>query len=272
MLLCIVPEPIIPFEVANEYTHQFMKSIQQQTSNEMDKRAMQETIEVSTSITVDPSQLPPISPNLLKTVRSITSRLPIYNFCLLQLLCRHLKRVADNEEENRMSISNLAVIFIPTLNMGRALFHCMVEHYSEIFEGGDHHPAGPVHHKPTTTIVPPPLPQKPRNLIIDSKPKRIIHAKTLSDTGIITVTASPTSIKVPPPKPHRSPIVSQQQQQQQVGSQPLINRPRVPVKPRSKSLSYKSNLNQDDFILRKTSGRVEAIGRQFETLMNSNKK
>ncbi|KAI9250675.1 Rho GTPase activation protein [Helicostylum pulchrum] len=294
MYLRELPEPIIPFELTNEYTQQFMKSIQ--TSDEIDKKAMEETIDVSTSLSpnIDASQLPPISPDLLKTVRSITSKLPIYNFCLLQLLCRHLKRVADNEEENRMSISNLAVIFIPTLNMGRALFHCMVEHYFEIFEGRNR-PAGPVSNSSSstsskaTTIVPPPLPQKPRNLTMDhhgTKPKKIVHAKTMSDTHLIMnnnpVTTSPVSLspKVPPPKPNRSPLPNHQRQQSESQpytgtSNPLLPRPRVPLKPRSKSLSspvYKLNHHsEDDDILQKTSGRVEAIGRQFETLMNNKK-
>jgi hypothetical protein len=274
-----VPEPIIPFELAKEYTQQFMKSIQ--SSNDIDKKAMEETISVSTSLsTVDTSKLPPISTELLNTVRSITARLPIYSFCLLQLLCRHLKRVADNEEENRMSVSNLALIFIPTLNIGRALFHCMVEHYCQIFEGGNGF------NKKSTSITPPPLPQKPRNLstgnamsMTKPPPRKIFHSKTMSDTAINKTNASFLP-KVPPPKPSRSPLPlssssSTSITQHKLNTDTLLPPPRLPrqappKKPRSKSVSSPvRNNNEEDGGFWKQSGRVEAIGRQFETLMNT---
>ncbi|KAG2199562.1 hypothetical protein INT47_012162 [Mucor saturninus] len=279
MYLRELPEPIIPFELANEYTKQFMQSIQ--SSNTLDKEAMQDTLHVSSSLTDTTTnvKLPPISPDLLKTVRSITSKLPIYSFCLLQLLSRHLKKVADNQQENRMSVSNLAVIFIPTLNIGRALFHCMVEHYGEIFEGHASHPHGGV-----TTIIPPPLPQKPRNLSIHAnEPRKISHTKTMSDTQVMFKTP-----KVPPPKPSRSPLPSKHasttttttsRDPKMTGqSQPImfpstIKRPHVPpIKPRSKSLSsptHRPSVTTTD-VTRKRSGRVEAIGKQFETLMSNN--
>lgn len=286
-----MPEPIIPLELNHEYAQQFLQSIK--SANERDKKAMEDTINVTTSLsTTETSKLPPISSELLKTVRSITSKLPIYNFCLLQMLCKHLKNVADHEPENRMSISNLAVIFIPTLNIGRALFHCMVEHYQDLFEGVK-----------KTKASPPPLPQKPRNLSISSAdhhcttpppllpptntPRRIFHAKTMSDTDLMkkSMTAATTatnstpssSIKVPPPKPSRSPATHNQQHH----LPPKPARVVPPVKPRSKSVSSPHRVVQQQHQLQKQqaiseeafwkqSGRVEAIGKQFETLMNSN--
>ncbi|KAL7310871.1 hypothetical protein PS15m_010310 [Mucor circinelloides] len=291
MYLRELPEPIIPLELNHEYAQQFLQSIK--SANERDKKAMEDTINVTTSLsTTETSKLPPISSELLKTVRSITSKLPIYNFCLLQMLCKHLKNVADHEPENRMSISNLAVIFIPTLNIGRALFHCMVEHYQDLFEGVK-----------KTKASPPPLPQKPRNLSISSAdhhcttpppllpptntPRRIFHAKTMSDTDLMkkSMTAATTatnstpssSIKVPPPKPSRSPATHNQQHH----LPPKPARVVPPVKPRSKSVSSPHRVVQQQHQLQKQqanseeafwkqSGRVEAIGKQFETLMNSN--
>ncbi|GAN09312.1 hypothetical protein MAM1_0258d08837 [Mucor ambiguus] len=306
MYLRELPEPIIPLELNHEYSQQFMQSIK--SFNEGDKKAMEDTINVTTSLsTVETSKLPPISPELLKTVKSITSKLPIYNFCLLRLLCKHLKNVADHESENRMSISNLAVIFIPTLNIGRALFHCMVEYYQDLFEGIK-----------KTKAPPPPLPQKPRNLSISladhntttppllpptNTPRRIFHAKTMSDTDLMkkstTAPAAATSsssssnrsshttnsnstlsssIKIPPPKPSRSPAAHSQQQQHLPPRPPRA----PPVKPRSKSMSspHRAVQQQQQLVQKqqvsseeafwKQSGRVGAIGKQFETLMNSN--
>ncbi|KAI9469945.1 MAG: Rho GTPase activation protein [Benjaminiella poitrasii] len=270
MYLRELPEPIIPFELANEYTLQFVKSIQ--SANDNDKKAMEDTLNVTTSLsTVETSKLPPISPELLKTVRSITSRLPIHSFCLLQLLCQHLKQVVDYEQENRMSISNLAVIFIPTLNIGRALFHCMVEHYFDIFENGSN---------TRSSRVPPPLPQKPRKLYAATNPnitlspspssstvtaKRTLHLKTMSDTDILKNKASSSiSNKIPPPKPSRSPSSVKQ-----LNRSPLP--PPLPSKPRSKSVSSAvQNRNEEDEekdFWRQT-GRVEALGRQFEGINN----
>ncbi|KAI7899360.1 Rho GTPase activation protein [Cokeromyces recurvatus] len=255
MYLRELPEPIIPYELANEYTQQFLNSIQ--TANDSDKKAMEATLTTSLS-TMETGKLPPISPELLRTVRHITSRLPINNFCLLQLLCQHLKRVTDYEQENRMSISNLAVIFIPTLNIGRALFHCLVEHYHDIFETNK-------------SRIPPPLPQKPRKLytITDrfsassiptlspsssSLTKKTLHSKTMSDT-VILENKPLTTNKVPPPKPSRSPSSKKQVRA------PLP----LPSKPRSKSVSSPIHNEEDIWI---QTGRVEAIGRQFEILMN----
>lgn len=264
-----------------------MKSIQ--SSNDADKKAMEETINVTTSLTtVDTSKLPPVSNELLKTVRSITARLPIYSFCLLQLLCRHLKRVADNEQENRMSASNLALIFIPTLNIGRALFHCMVEHYCQVFEGGNGN--SPSMNKKSTSIIPPPLPQKPRNLsagnstlpspIIKPSPRKIFHSKTMSDTAI-DKTSNSFLPKVPPPKPNRSPLPqssssSTSVNQCKLNSHTLPPPPRLPrhappKKPRSKSVSSPMphyTEGEEGGVFWKQIGRVEAIGKQFETLMN----
>ncbi|OAD05174.1 hypothetical protein MUCCIDRAFT_155824 [Mucor lusitanicus CBS 277.49] len=202
-----------------------------------------------------------------------------------------------------MSTSNLAVIFIPTLNIGRALFHCMVEHYQDVFEGIK-----------KSKAPPPPLPQKPRNLSISSAdhspsipppppvlpptnaPRRIFHAKTMSDTDLMkksmnatTATSSSSShtmnsnstpspsIKIPPPKPSRSPATHSQQH-----LPPRPPRAAPPVKPRSKSMSsphravqqqqqqvQKQQANSEEAFW-KQRGRVEAIGKQFETLMNSN--
>lgn len=214
-----------------------MDSIQS-CSDSTKREAMRDTIISPSSASPTPNnnnnnvQLPPISPSLLKTVRSVTARLPVYNLCILQSLCGHLQRVASFEQQNRMSISNLAVIFIPTLNIGRALFHCMVENYFEIFERS----AGP-------NLPPPPLPQKPKKLLLETK--KIPPPK-------------PSRSPVPPPKPPKKLIQHSRQKSEHYSSTNKKKPPPPPVKPRSKSIS--------SF---RTEGRVEAIGRQFENLMNN---
>ncbi|RCH85280.1 40S ribosomal protein S6, partial [Rhizopus stolonifer] len=170
-------------------------------------------------------------PDIIRSARSIMTKLPIYNLCLLQMLCQHLKRVADNERDTKMTVSNLTLVFIPTLNIDRALFQCIVERYQQVFETEDK-PAGPV------ITTPPPLPQKPRNLFMDTqcKPKtskKVVHSKTMSDTGMY-LNKNPllsSSSKTPPPKPSRT---SLSPNLNQTSRQPP---PLPPSKPRSKSVS-----------------------------------
>ncbi|SAL95247.1 hypothetical protein [Absidia glauca] len=247
-------------------------------------------------------KLPPITPSLLESIRTTTSRLPPIHLELLEVLCQHLKRIAGNADENKMSTSNLALIFIPTLGMGRLLFHCMVDHYDQVFNSSSSSSAGPTrtHTRsssastvaPFNKPLPPPLPHKPKHINIttansssspwrqnksfDLERHRTEHTKTLSDTDI-------KSMITPPPKPPRSPVSK------------LVNDYFKPgqTKARSKSVSSSSN-HQIDLIspvpirvttpptispspssisssstiaLRSRSGsRVEAIGRQFEQL------
>ncbi|CDS06856.1 hypothetical protein LRAMOSA09381 [Lichtheimia ramosa] len=172
------------------------------------------------------------------TVRKIVSQLPVHNVCLLRRLCRHLKNVVDHQDENRMSTSNLAVVFIPTLNISRALFHCMIDHYSEVF-------APP---------PPPPVPRKPQHI-------KTHQPKTLSDPNVIA------TVRIPPAKPNRgvkpSPSSSSSTQQQPSNDRAIDAR-----KPRSKSMSSSSVTTTTTHTpvvpWRRAGSKVEAIGRQFE--------
>ena len=47
--------------------------------------------------------------------RALISKLPDRHRQLMEILFRHLKRVADHKEKNRMAASNLGVVFGPTL-------------------------------------------------------------------------------------------------------------------------------------------------------------
>lgn len=171
-------------------------------------------------------------------MRKIVSQLPVHNVCLLRRLCRHLKNVVDHQDENRMSTSNLAVVFIPTLNISRALFHCMIDHYSEVF-------APP---------PPPPVPRKPQHI-------KTHQPKTLSDPNVIA------TVRIPPAKPNRgvkpSPSSSSSTQQQPSNDRAIDAR-----KPRSKSMSSSSVTTTTTHTpvvpWRRAGSKVEAIGRQFE--------
>lgn len=303
-----MPDPIIPEVIGKEYKHSINRSIRQTqhqpatpVNNGDDEQV--ETVDMMLPPTIE--ELPAITPDLLESIRTITSRLPPIHLELLKVLCQHLKRIAGNADENKMSTSNLALIFIPTLGMGRLLFHCMVDHYNQVFNSTSSSSAGPTrtHSRsssastvdPFNKPLPPPIPHKPKHINIStansSSPPwrqnksfdigrhRTEHTKTLSDTDI-------KSMITPPPKPPRSPVTK------------LVNDYFKPgqTKARSKSVSSSSNHHLDlispvpiratatttakissspssissssTTTLRSRSGsRVEAIGRQFEQLV-----
>ncbi|RGB44127.1 Rho GTPase activation protein [Rhizophagus diaphanus] len=81
------------------------------------------------SATVVPEKLP-------KALSSIVSRLPPQNFYLLRALCSHLSLVNRKSEINKMNISNLGVVFCPSLGIGSILFKTLVEHIDVVFEIG----------------------------------------------------------------------------------------------------------------------------------------
>ncbi|XP_028599404.2 protein FAM13A isoform X1 [Podarcis muralis] len=52
------------------------------------------------------------SPNV-NTLRELLRQLPELHYSLLKFLCRFLRRVADHQSENKMTVSNLATVFGP---------------------------------------------------------------------------------------------------------------------------------------------------------------
>lgn len=53
-------------------------------------------------------------------------KLPFCNFTMLHVLIRHFANVVQHQDENKMTLSNLAVVFGPTLRMNKLLFMALV--------------------------------------------------------------------------------------------------------------------------------------------------
>ncbi|KAJ3206345.1 hypothetical protein HDU67_008237 [Dinochytrium kinnereticum] len=107
-------------------------------------------------------------------IRSLTAKLPKANVDLLRFLMEHLDNVQQLSSENKMTITNLAVIFSPTLQINSALFKAFVLNWKALFPEGsgvafEDFAVPPVRPRITsgvsrTTSVPPPRPPLPRSL------------------------------------------------------------------------------------------------------------
>ncbi|CAG8660468.1 6149_t:CDS:1, partial [Paraglomus occultum] len=84
----------------------------------------------STLLFTSPVMVPDGLPHALA---SIVAKLPPYHFYLLRALSSHLARVNNNSEINKMNISNLGLIFCPSLNIGSILLKAFVEHLDIVF-------------------------------------------------------------------------------------------------------------------------------------------
>lgn len=165
----------------------------------------------------------------------------------------------------------------------------MVKHYYEMFEN-EEKPAGPVN-------MPPPLLQRLHNLFMDTKstsvvtniPKRVVHTKTMSDTGMyissLNTSLSSSNInKTLSPKPSRIPLFSNTAQMHHTRQPP----PLPPSNPRSKSVSSSSrnhtvllsvsilkNLDEPDWVQHEEVGEIgkrlnhwKAIHRRLQIIVN----
>lgn len=249
-----VPQPLIPEEIARQYNSSGISASEDNTS----RQALTE---------MDPSL---ITSAVIQSVRCVTANLPEHNLSLLRRLCEHLKHVADHENENRMSTSNLAVVFLPTLGISRIIFHCMVDHHRAVFA--------------------PPVPTKPRHIQSSYRPqpsepvlrKHHHQPKTRSDTDIMAIANNNNPHRVPPAKPHRSSPTAKPVSSSVSSSTVRLQIPPTiqpittsSLKPRSKSVSTPST--QQPMLhpaapWRRAGGKVEAIGRQFESIWNQSNK
>jgi hypothetical protein len=73
----------------------------------------------------------------VEALASLAGQLPISNYYLLSWLTSHLSRVAYFCDINKMTLSNLSLIFCPTLQLETRLFNVLVEHAQEIFPLSD---------------------------------------------------------------------------------------------------------------------------------------
>ncbi|KAF9359706.1 hypothetical protein BGX26_011654 [Mortierella sp. AD094] len=68
------------------------------------------------------------------TLRGILVCLPPHNYVVLSFLCHHLSKIASHDDKTKMTVSNLGVVFAPTLAIGSVLFKALLGGF---FDGAD---------------------------------------------------------------------------------------------------------------------------------------
>ncbi|XP_067892926.1 rho GTPase-activating protein 29-like isoform X2 [Heterodontus francisci] len=101
-----LPEPLISFRLYNEFIGLAKESHNISNENDEKPNSLTDHTKWSTNIGMK---------RILFKVKDLLRQLPPTNYNTLQYLISHLHRVAEKEEENKMSASNLGIIFGPTL-------------------------------------------------------------------------------------------------------------------------------------------------------------
>jgi RalA-binding protein 1 len=69
----------------------------------------------------------------LAVLRLLIDELPLCNRLLLSWLLLHMNHIADKSDVNRMNISNLVIVFSPTLQLSVPLMHLLYNHRENLF-------------------------------------------------------------------------------------------------------------------------------------------
>lgn len=80
-----------------------------------------------------PPSLRTASAQLISDLQQLIWKLPDENRSVLHELCRLLRRTADHSATTKMPLSNLVLVFCPTLNMNPSLLSLLVETQDDIF-------------------------------------------------------------------------------------------------------------------------------------------
>ncbi|XP_041064044.1 rho GTPase-activating protein 29-like isoform X2 [Carcharodon carcharias] len=161
-----LPEPLISFRLYNEFIGLAKESHNISDENDGKPNSLTAHKKWSTNIGMK---------RVLFKVKDLLRQLPQANYNTLQYLMSHLHRVAEKEEENKMSASNLGIIFGPTLIRPRQtdataslsslvdypyqaqMVELFITHYEKIF----------------VSSLTPPSPSETENLLIEEKDKTL---------------------------------------------------------------------------------------------------
>uniref|UniRef100_A0A672R915 Rho GTPase activating protein 45 n=1 Tax=Sinocyclocheilus grahami TaxID=75366 RepID=A0A672R915_SINGR len=100
-----LPEPIMPFRMYNDLMGLAKESLNSEAGEGVKSPEL-----VDRGSETEPEVLV-----LVEKLRELLKRLPPANIATLKYIIRHLRRVSELEQDNKMSASNLGIVFGPTL-------------------------------------------------------------------------------------------------------------------------------------------------------------
>ncbi|XP_067308964.1 rho GTPase-activating protein 45 isoform X2 [Pseudorasbora parva] len=103
-----LPEPIMPFRLYNDLMGLAKESLNSDGSEAGEGVKGPELVDRG-------SETEPELLTLVQKLRELLKRLPHANISTLKYIVRHLRRVSELEQDNKMSASNLGIVFGPTL-------------------------------------------------------------------------------------------------------------------------------------------------------------
>ncbi|XP_030629125.1 rho GTPase-activating protein 45 [Chanos chanos] len=103
-----LPEPIMPFRMYNDLMGLAKESMQGENSEGGEGGRGPELVDLG-------PQTEPEVLVLVQKLRELLRELPQSNIATLRYIIRHLRRVSECEQDNKMSPSNLGIVFGPTL-------------------------------------------------------------------------------------------------------------------------------------------------------------
>ncbi|XP_015246818.1 PREDICTED: minor histocompatibility protein HA-1 isoform X2 [Cyprinodon variegatus] len=114
-----LPEPIMPFRLYNTLMGLAKESLQSEGDTPEGEEAESSgptpaVVRGPELVDLGPSTDPEILV-LVDSLRDLVKELPKPNFATLRYIIRHLRRIAELEEDNKMSPSNLGIVFGPSL-------------------------------------------------------------------------------------------------------------------------------------------------------------
>ncbi|TPX32797.1 hypothetical protein SmJEL517_g04150 [Synchytrium microbalum] len=156
--------------------------------------------------------------HLIPELARLCNQLPTENYYTLAYLFRHLHKVSKNNEVNKMTTSNLQVVFTPTLGISSTLIRMMITYWWEIFEKAQHLDGGVSASKQpssssqtsssTKRVAPPPPPSRiGSGSKSDLKPAASSRSNSMNIVSTNSSVANGENNSSPPlaPRPQRPP-------------------------------------------------------------------
>ncbi|XP_008937510.1 PREDICTED: minor histocompatibility protein HA-1, partial [Merops nubicus] len=103
-----LPEPIMPFRMYNELMGLAKESLQGGEAKGRSGKGGPELVDKG-------ADTDPVVVNLVLKLKELLKELPRENMATLQYLLQHLRRIVEVEQDNKMTSSNLGIVFGPTL-------------------------------------------------------------------------------------------------------------------------------------------------------------